>query len=127
MKYFNLVLFAAMMLSTAAVHGQTLPSHDDSEEIACKEAHAKMRSFFMPNRSNPLTENYDLNYYRFEWQIVPALNSIRGKASPYFKVLENGFAEINFDFTTVLNIGSIVYHGLKLEGIKSGTYVLIVP
>ncbi len=71
-----------------------------------------------------ITDNYDLKYYRFEWQIDPAVFQIKGTVTPYFKVLTDGFSEINFDFSNQLVIDSIKYKGIKLAFSQPSTYTL---
>lgn len=50
----------------------------------CNIAHAAER-FFNPKLKNRVADqSYDLKYYRFEWEINPPINYIKGTASPYF-------------------------------------------
>ncbi|MBK7633179.1 MAG: hypothetical protein IPJ13_02010 [Saprospiraceae bacterium] len=75
---------------------------DFSKEHYCNKAHASVICLIQKLRTNALTENYDLKYYRFEWEIDPAVYGIKGTATPYFKVLESGFDVIHFDFSSDL-------------------------
>ena len=90
----------------------------------CNKAHSARNHFNPMLRTNPLTEGYDLKYYRFEWDIDPAINGIAGTVTPYFKVLGDDFAEINFDFSSAMTIDSIVYHGQKLAFSQPSSYLL---
>ena len=100
--------------------------HDDLEDTVCKEAEAHSRHFESALASNPLTEDYDLKYYRFEWYIDPAIYFIQGSATVYFQTLADDFAEIHFDFSTLMNIDSILYHGQVLNYTQSGDYLLTI-
>ncbi len=83
--------------------------------------------FFSPQaRSNPLTESYDLKYYRFEWFIDPNIYQIKGMATSYFQVTDETISEINFDFSTKMNIDSVIWHGQKLNYVKNGNYGLSI-
>lgn len=96
------------------------------EEIACKEGAAHEKFFLTTRTTNALTDNYDLKYYRFEWFIDPAQYYIQGKATVYFQTLEDGFSEINFDFSSALGIDSIRYHGQALSYTQDGSYLLTI-
>ncbi|MBK9735835.1 MAG: hypothetical protein IPO92_13075 [Saprospiraceae bacterium] len=78
-------VFLGFFMSGLTVVGQT---DEAFEDIVCKETNAHRHLFNPMLRSNLLTANYDLKYYRFEWEIDPAIYAIKGTATPYFKVLE---------------------------------------
>ncbi len=117
-----LVVFV-MITSDLIVTAQEINA-DFSKEHYCNKAHAAKNLFNPMLRLNPLTESYDLTYYRFEWEIDPAVYAIKGTATPYFKVLNDGFKEINFDFSSALSIDSIVWHGTKLTFSQPSSYLL---
>ena len=101
---------------------------DDIDLLICKEQEAHQRNFTgIPVLTNPLTEDFDLKYYRFEWYIDPAVYQITGKATVYFQTLTDNFSEIHFDFSSQLGIDSIRYHGQPVTGTQSGDYLLTVP
>jgi len=122
--------FTMLLLAFAVgIFAQQNPiAHDDDfEAVVCKEAEAHTHWVHATPAANPLTENYDLKYYRFEWYIDPAQYYIDGKATVYFETLEDGFAEINFDFSTQLAVNDISYHGQSLSNSVSGDYLLTIP
>lgn len=114
-----------MFLFILGVFGNVLNAQIE-EEAYCNKAHAARNLFNPMLRFNPLTENYDLKYYRFEWDIDPAVYGISGTATPYFQVLSEGFNEINFDFSSQLTIDSIMYRGQKLSYTQPSNYLLNV-
>ncbi len=99
---------------------------EDFEEIVCKEAEAHSRQFETALVANPLTADYDLKYYRFEWYIDPALYFIEGSATPYFQTLMDEFTEIHFDFSTNLIVDRVVYHNQNISFTQSGDYLLTI-
>lgn len=99
---------------------------DFSKEHYCNKAHASRHMFNPKLRTNALTENYDLKYYRFEWEIDPAVYGIKGTATPYFKVLESGFDVIHFDFSSDLKIDSIMWRGQKLSFSQPAAFQLTI-
>lgn len=123
MKYMK-SLFATVLLLFMFIlfefplHAQT---HEDEY---CNKAHAAKHLFNPLLRFNPLTENYDLKYYRFEWDIDPAVYGISGTVTPYFEVLSEGFNEINFDLSSQFVIDSIIYQGEKLAFTQPSSYLL---
>jgi len=100
--------------------------NDLTNDVYCNKASAARYLIGLEKYSNPLTENYDLKYYRFDWQIDPAVYGIKGSATPYFQVLSDGFAEINFDFSNQLTIDSIIYHDSKVTFSQPQEYLLTV-
>ncbi|MBK9042989.1 MAG: T9SS type A sorting domain-containing protein [Saprospiraceae bacterium] len=95
-------------------------------EYCSKALTAKKFYPFNHIRSSLLTADYDLTYYRFEWEIDPAVKAIKGTVTPYFKVLSDGFTEINFDFSRALIVDSIVFHGNKLAFSQPSSYILTI-
>ncbi len=116
----NVVVFLMVCILASPMIGQI------QEPEYCNKAHAARHLFNPKLRFNPLTENYDLKYYRFEWDIDPAVYGISGTVTPYFKILGEGFNEINFDFSSDLTIDSIMYKGQKLSYTQSADFLLKV-
>ena len=98
----------------------------NQHEYCSKALTAKKFYPFNHIRSSLLTADYDLTYYRFEWEIDPAVKAIKGTVTPYFKVLSDGFTEINFDFSRALIVDSIVFHGNKLAFSQPSSYILTI-
>jgi hypothetical protein len=77
-------------------------------------------------RSNPLTQDYDLKYQRFEWELDPGVYYISGTVTTYFTPVEEGFSQLNFDFSDVLEIDSVIYHGEQMAHAKTGDDNLMI-
>lgn len=92
----------------------------------CNKAHAADRLFNPVLKNRFADDSYDLKYYRFEWEIDPAVNYIKGTATPYFTVESDGFNQIEFDFSNRLSIDSILYRGQKLSYQQPSEYKLII-
>lgn len=123
MKRTNLVFKMAFVLLLLHVFVMSLQAQSNEAEY-CNKAHAARHLFNPLLRFNPLTENYDLKYYRFEWDIDPAVYEISGTVTPYFQVLSEGFDEINFDLSDQLIIDSIMYKGQRLAYTQQSSYLL---
>ena len=119
------VLTVVLMFSANFLSSQQVQD-DFNKDHYCNKAHASRHFFSSKLRANALTENYDLNYYRFEWEIDPAVYNIKGVATPYFTVLEGGFKAIHFDFSSDLKIDSIKWRGQKLDYSQPSSYLLSI-
>src|SRR5258705_4794336 len=61
------------------------------------------------NNSERLTfasGNFDVKYYRLEWEVDPAIRYIRGKVTVYF-VITTPASSISFDLVNGLNVDSV--------------------
>jgi aminopeptidase N len=72
--------------------------------------HQNIASF----RANPLTETYDLNYHRMQWEIDPSQLYIKGSVTSYFEPTSDGFGDIHFDMMSNLTVDSVLYHGVQV-------------
>lgn len=119
--------FSGMMLQILAASIVVIFSHTaraQDDEHYCHRSESARHIISGDFRTSPLTEDYDLRYYRFEWYIDPAVNAIKGTATPYFTVVGDGFAEIHFDFSSSLVIDSITWHGQRLTYEQLEDYLL---
>ncbi len=79
-----------------------------SEITARERASARDRIEF---RSNGLTDNYDLQYHRLEWNIDPNEYFISGTVTSYFLSRENNLQRIYFDMDDKLEVLEVRYRG----------------
>ncbi len=114
-----LTVVCALFVSNAAAQ---ILGHDNDHY--CNKAHAARNMFNPLLRNNPLTETYNLKYYRFEWDIDPAVYGIKGTATSYYEVVSDVIKEINFEFSNQLTIDSIVWHGQKMTYEQPSAYLL---
>jgi len=122
-KCFTVFLF--VLFSASFSFSQISDDHFKKEHY-CNKAHASANRFGPGIFTNPLTENYDLKYYRFEWEIDPAVYAIKGTATPYFTVLSDTFDQIHFDFSKELIVDSIKWKGQKLMFTQPESYLLTI-
>ncbi len=104
MKFWLLIIILFSSLLSKAQ--KDIVSADDIPALEQK-AHANI---FKALSSN-IGSNYDLKYHRCNWEINPTVSYIKGNITSYFKPVVNGFNQMEFDFTTTLNIDSVIYHG----------------
>ncbi|MEO6314794.1 MAG: M1 family aminopeptidase [Chitinophagaceae bacterium] len=60
------------------------------------------------------SENFDVNFYRCEWDVDPAVRFITGKVTSYFTMTIAG-DKITYDLSDTLKVDSITYHGIPLN------------
>jgi aminopeptidase N len=58
------------------------------------------------------SNNFDVGFYRCEWQINPAVRFITGKVTSYFKITSLG-SSITYDLFNTLTVDSVLYRGNK--------------
>lgn len=58
------------------------------------------------NKGNAFTGNFDVSYYRCEWQVDPSIQYIKGKVTAYYKLTQNS-STVSFDLINSLIVDSI--------------------
>jgi aminopeptidase N len=56
------------------------------------------------------SDNFDVKFYRCEWEVDPAIRYIKGKVTVYFK-MSSSSTNIVLDLMNALNVDSIKHHG----------------
>ena len=111
--FITITLFQIPVFSQNDIHESC---KDLSHIIALeKKGHAKTFNF----QKNELTQNYDLKYHRFLWEVDPASNYIKGAITTYFIPTQDEFSQINFDFADNMTINEIIFHGNSLDYLQS--------
>jgi aminopeptidase N len=116
------LLFAGIILVQTILYAQ----NDLDSNHYCNKAHAAERYFNPLLKNSIANQSFDLKYYRFEWDVDPSINYIKGTATPHFTVEKQGFDKIEFDFSNQLSIDSIMYRGQKLNYQQPSTYKLVI-
>ncbi len=68
--------------------------------------------------------NFNVHYYRCEWNIDPANYYISGSVTSYFKMSQSG-ASITFDMSSTLAVDSVKMRNTKLVNSRNGNTVII--
>ncbi|KPE52245.1 M1 family aminopeptidase [Chryseobacterium indologenes] len=100
-----------------ALLSQPFYSQDRKENIERKGLTAKeMQSYankMAAGNINPNTLNYDLQYQRMDLTLTPGSSAISGSVTSHFKPNQN-MSSIYFDFTNVLPVSQVKYHGVNI-------------
>jgi len=85
----------------------------DAQSIAKMEMDAHRQQFLNGVVQTAASDNFDIKYYRCEWEVDPAIRYINGKVTIYFKPIEPTTA-ITLDMMTTLAADSIKRNGTPL-------------
>ncbi|MEO7047720.1 MAG: hypothetical protein ABI091_20650, partial [Ferruginibacter sp.] len=108
MRFFCLILCFA----TLNAMGQQYPFCKDVQAIAAAErdAHIGLTNGLQGTLSS---DNFDVKYYRCEWEVDPAIRYINGKVTMYFLVPSTA-SSITLDLSSQLVTDSIIQHGEQI-------------
>jgi aminopeptidase N len=115
MKFSIFFLQALLMVfSVTAQKNALTAAYEKNEQLIDNEKKAAGNLIKAANRYTLTvsSENFDINYFRCEWQIDPAVRFISGKVTSYFTILSPS-DKITFDLSDTLVVDSITYHGNK--------------
>ena len=87
-------------------------SVDTINNIETFERRAYSRAFILQNATSA-SKNFDVKYYRCEWQVDPAVRFISGEITSYYKIITSA-THIAFDLTDSLNVDSVVQKKSRL-------------
>lgn len=108
MKYLYL-LITLIFITAFSVNAQ-----DELDQIIESEMKTAMRHFDQPNYdkdlANEFTDDYDLKYHRFEWNIDPAVHYISGAVTSYFEPIGADMTEMYFQLSPDFTIDSVIFH-----------------
>ena len=99
----------ALILSFAPLFGQNEEAERKSMINGEAQRYAKMLNYNV----NPNTLNYDLKYQRLEMDLDPAQYFVSGTVTSHFVPNQN-ISSIYFDFSNVLTVSEVKYHGTTL-------------
>jgi aminopeptidase N len=125
----NLTMRLLLVISLFCLVGQLTGQEfydPDFDDLVCKEAGAHRNLLHAAALVNPLTDNYDLKYYRFDWYIDPGQYYIDGSATVYFETREADFAQIHFDLSSELVVSDVQYHGEGTTFAQTDPYLLTI-
>lgn len=97
-----------------------------SDLFPCGKANAQAQ--YLSSRGPDTYEDlsFDLQYYRFEWTVDPAVYAITGTATPYFRAVDNSLNIMEFNLSTQLTVDAVKYHGADISFIQNGDFGLTI-
>ena len=122
------LLFILCMLFGTAVSAQTTPEiFNPAGEIALfeKRAHQQISTTGSNNIiTNALANNYDVKYYRCEWEVNPSVRFIKGKVTVYF-LITTATNNIQLDLMSPLIVDSVKQRNTLLAKQHSNNIITI--
>ncbi len=123
--FFLLVLF----LVHFAAHAQKFPysMNTQIQEIATMEGEkfqAYSQQLLQPDAFTSSSGNFDVNYYRCEWEVDPAVRFIKGKVTVYYK-MTSGSSSISLDLMSNMVVSEVKQRNTILTKEHSGDVLKI--
>jgi hypothetical protein len=131
MKHTLLLLLLVLLLFCRVAHSQYSGMRSESDEIAEMEKKSRARLFQKSGVTmrSGASDNFDVNYYRCEWEVDPAVHAIAGKVTTYFKMVTAG-SDIILDLADNLTVTAVKRANVPLtfsRGANSLTITLPAP
>lgn len=76
-------------------------------------------------RGSSASENFDINYFRCEWEVDPAIRYIKGAVTVYFK-LNAGGSSITFDLQSAMHTDSVKRKGNLLNYQQANNALVVI-
>lgn len=105
-------LFLLLILLNLSCFAQQPEECKWNYKIAAMERDAHIR---LMNRGaqTVASNNFDVSYYRCEWEVDPAINHIGGTVTVYFRASANA-TSITLDLTSFLQVDSVIQRGNQI-------------
>lgn len=117
------VIFTFLLLASMKVFAQTAPENKSIKEIALMERRAHERLSAAAN-ATAASANFDVTYYRCEWEVDPAVRYIKGKVTVYY-TLTSAANFIALDLMDALAVSSVTQRGFELAKSQSNNTLTI--
>ncbi|MEO9144470.1 MAG: M1 family aminopeptidase [Ginsengibacter sp.] len=99
------ILIYIILLQSNSYAQSPANNFNNIKNIAFSESQAFSRTFHTEKRS-AASGNFDITYYRCEWQTDPAIRYIRGKVTSYFTITAAA-TYISYDLSDSLTVDSV--------------------
>ena len=106
------IFFSFFLFITTNAIAQNFDYCKKVEEIAAMERDGHQRIAGV-NRGSLASDNFDVRYYRCEWEVDPAVRYIKGKVTVYFYV-SSAASSIVLDLMSPLVTDSVKQHGVLI-------------
>lgn len=121
-KIWLIVLYNLFTMPLFAQVHDPLDEIIDGEKAAWIHAHPKGASDRDPQ--NSADNRSDIRYSRLHWTVDPAVKYIKGEVMTVFEPLET-LGSLEFDFSEVLTMDSIRFHGQKILFTQNGDVITV--
>jgi len=120
----SLLILLGFSVDAQQVDNQMIQDiHDFHDVNVCSHTKQKMLERKLKGSNTSAGLNIDVTYTRMEWTINPAVASISGVVTPYFKALQN-LHQFNLEKNPSLIVDSVIYHGVQITASDSASYLM---
>jgi aminopeptidase N len=109
------------LILTASVTMGKAQNADDFSALEQKKF-VSLRDYDEKSVASP---NFDINYYRCDWKVDPAVKFIAGSVTSKFTIT-SATNTLVYDLNKALTVDSVVYHGVKINFVHASTHALQV-
>jgi hypothetical protein len=95
-----------------------------THSIAAMEQSRHTKLFAARSTAALASTNFDVKYYRGEWEVDPAVNYIKGKLTAYYVMTEAGNS-ISFDLSGALSVSQVLQRNKPLTKSQTGDVLQI--
>ena len=100
------IIFLFIVAFISIAYGQSSQDYLKSQNKIIDTEKETFASIENTEKTSKAFLNFEVTYYRCEWNVDPAVRYIRGKVTSYFKITV-GTDSISFDLTDSLIVDSI--------------------
>ncbi|PWT94992.1 MAG: peptidase M1 [Bacteroidetes bacterium] len=123
-------IYVFLLLLSTQVYGQKLDLKEymnSTEELMKSErlSHHRLQAREMTGGYANASNNFDVHYYRCEWNVDPAINYINGKVTSLFTIT-NSANTIIFDLDHTLTVDSVLYHNNKISFVQGANETISI-
>ncbi|HMD00342.1 MAG TPA: M1 family aminopeptidase [Ferruginibacter sp.] len=118
------IAFFALLLCCSSINAQSPEAYCKSvNDIAMMEriAHERLTNGAEQTQAS---NNFEIKYYRCEWEVDPAFYYITGKVTAYF-VMTGASSSITFDLMSSMTVDSVKQRGVLLGKLQSNNTVQV--
>ena len=123
-RLFILLGLTLLVFNIQTAHGQVGEERAYFEEMLNGERDAAQQ--IINYRTNELTDDYDVKYHRFNWEIDPDTAFISGSVMTAFEVIAPDFQYLHFDLSENMIVDFVDYHGVHLPVTHLGNDVIAI-
>lgn len=120
-KNWLFLCWLVLLTTSLPLSAQILPAISDN--IAFQEKSPVDFRFAGSHKRSAASSNFNVQFYRCEWHIDPAVRFIRGTVTSRFSIAETT-SSIVFDLSDTLTVDSVIFHGTKTNFVRPGNDAL---
>jgi aminopeptidase N len=119
----KLLVSIVLLCSSLIAFTQHQPDKEFIKTISLQEAKNHQNLFKLSDAK--IGSDYDLYYHRMNWYVNPAVDSIRGSVTSYFKAVTT-MNSMQFELNSPLVVESIKYHNVSISSYTHASNIITI-